>query len=134
MEMNFRREMECSKVLYKRFTKMNYKREKKGQPPLTQEEFAKIIRKEERIYSKKTAILMEAIGALLVVVAVIGKGVIAYGMDLFNLIFGTVMFLILFGCFHLSFQSEQMITAAKLEILKRCEEQGIDIVTYWEAL
>lgn len=134
MEMNFRREMECSKVLYKRFTKMNHKREKKGQPPLTQEEFAKIIRKEERIYSKKTAILMEAIGALLVVMAFIGKGVIVHGMDLFNLIFGIVMFLILFGCFHLSFQSEQMITAAKLEILDRCEVQSIDIVTYWENL
>ena len=51
-----------------------------------------------------------------------------------DLIGASVAFLIIFGILHSSFKSQQSVSAAVLEILDCCEEQGIDIVTYWENL
>ncbi len=127
--MDFKTEYRCGEMLYRRFSKMNHKREKKGLSPLTQEEFAKILRREHRVLSKKTCYLIEVVAPLLIVVMNI--------RDTFTWLDfagATIVFLILFGCFHVGLQSQQITSAAVREILDRCEEKGIDITTYWEDL
>jgi len=127
--MDFRRELECSEMLYKRFSKMNHKREKKGQNPLSQEEFSKIIRREYRVLSKKACYLIEVVVPLLIVIMNLRES-----FSWLDFVGATIVFLILFGCFHVGLQSQQITSAAFLEILNRCEERNIDIVTYWEGL
>ena len=132
--MDFKTEYQYGKMLYKRFTKINRKREKKGQTPLTQDEFAKIIRKENQIYSKKTLLVIEAIGTIALVLIFPIRNIIYYGIDWFDIVFGFIAVPTVLVTLHYSNRSSQMMAAAYHEILDRCEVQGIDIVTYWEAL
>ena len=129
LNMDFKRELQCSEMLYKRFSKTNRKREKKGQPPLTQNEFAKIIRREYKVWSKKTCYLVEVLGTLLIVATNLRQT-----FTWVDFVCATVFFFILLGCFHVGLQSQQITSVAVLEILDRCEKRGIDIATYWENL